>query len=138
MTKAKRTADKKVREKHTPHKPTSKKASKRERKNTRARTTTASIRNRPISERAPGQGEAPVFAEETTRAHSGELSGDLQGLPEIEHLDSENLHELLEEGNAFEANVLAGVQDAEDNEGKEIHTHEVPEDDVPGEYVDEE
>ena len=74
----------------------------------------------------------------TARGHSGELSGDLQGLPEIEHLDSENLHELLEEGNAFEANVLAGVQDAEDNEGKEIHTHEVPEDDVPSEYVDEE
>lgn len=74
----------------------------------------------------------------TARVHSGELSGDLQGLPEIEHLDSENLHELLEEGNAFEANVLAGVQDAEDNEGKEIHTHEVPEDDVPSEYVDEE
>ena len=91
-----------------------------------------------MSKRSPGQEEAEVFPQETARAHSGELSGDLQGLPEIEHLDSENLHELLEEGNAFEANVLVGVQDAEDNEGKEIHTHELPEDDVPGEYVDEE
>jgi hypothetical protein len=138
MTNAKRTADQKVKEKHTPNKPTSKKASKRERKNTQARKMTAIIRNRPMSERSPGQEEAEVFPQETARAHSGELSGDLQGLPDIEHLDSENLHELLEEGNAFEANVLAGVQDAEDNEGKEIHTHEVPEDDVPGEYVDQE
>jgi hypothetical protein len=32
--------------------------------------------------------------------------------------------------------VLTGVEDAEDNEGKEVHTHEVPEDDVPGEYLD--
>jgi len=60
----------------------------------------------------------------------------LQGLPEIEHLDSEDLLELIEEGNAFEANVLTGVEDAEDNEGKAVHTHEVPEDDVPGEYLD--
>jgi hypothetical protein len=90
-----------------------------------------------MSKRSPGQEEAEVFPQETARAH-GELSGDLQGLPDIEHLDSENLHELLEEGNAFEANVLAGVQDAEDNEGSEIHTHEVPEDEVPGEYVDQE
>lgn len=138
MTKAERTADKKVKVKDPHHKPTSKNASSAARKNIRTRKTTASIRSRPISKRASGQGEAPVFAEESARAHSGEVSGDLQGLPEIEHLDSENLHELLEEGNAFEANVLAGVQDAEDNEGKEIHTHEVPEDDVPGEYVDEE
>ena len=139
MTKAKRTADKdkKVRVKDIRHEPTSKNASSGEKKNIRTRKTTE-IRNRPMSKWSPGQGEAPVFAEETARAHSGELSGDLQGLPEIEHLESENLRELLEEGNGFEANVLAGVQDAEDNEGKEIHTHEVPEDDVRGEYVDEE
>ena len=82
-----------------------------------------------------GRGCCP-FTGPRTKNHSGELSGDLQGLPEVEHLDSENLHELIEEGNAFEANVLTGVQDAEDNEGKEVHTHEVPEDDVPGEYLD--
>jgi hypothetical protein len=64
------------------------------------------------------------------------MSGDLQGLPETEHLDSQNLLELIEEGNAFEANALTGVEDAEDNEGKEVHTREVPEDDVPGEYLD--
>jgi hypothetical protein len=28
------------------------------------------------------------------------------------------------------------VEAAGDAEGKEVHTHEVPEDDVPGEYLD--
>jgi len=96
----------------------------------------AGIKNRPKSPRTRGKGEAAAFTQQRTRNHSGELSGDLQGLPEIEHLDSENLLELIEEGNAFEANVLTGIEDAEDNEGKDVHTHEVPEDDVPGEYLD--
>ena len=117
-------------------KPTSKKLSKGERENACTREEIAGIRNRTTSTRTPGQGEAAAFTGQRTKNHSGELSGDLQGLPEIEHLDSENLRELIEEGNAFEANVLTGVQDAEDNEGKEVHTHEVPEDDVPGEYLD--
>jgi hypothetical protein len=41
---------------------------------------------------------------------------------------------LLEEGNAFEAEVVMGVEDAEDNGEREVRTHEVPEDDVPAEY----
>jgi len=28
------------------------------------------------------------------------------------------------------------VEDARDADEKEVHTHEVPEDDVPGEYLD--
>jgi hypothetical protein len=62
----------------------------------------------------------------------------LQGLSDIEAADSESVDELLEEGNAFEADVVSGVEDADDADGKEVHTHEVPEDDVPGEYLDEE
>ena len=62
-------------------------------------------------------------------------SGDLQGLSNVEGADSESVDELLEEGNAFEAGVIEGVEDAGDSE-KEVHTHEVPEDDVPGEYLD--
>jgi hypothetical protein len=46
--------------------------------------------------------------------------------------------ELLEEGNAFEAEIVKGVQDAGDADKGEVHTHEVPQDDVPGEYRDEE
>jgi len=57
-------------------------------------------------------------------------------LRDIESADSESVDELLEEGNAFEADVVAGVQNADDNEEQEVHTHEVPEDDVPEEYLD--
>jgi hypothetical protein len=65
-----------------------------------------------------------------------EQSGDLQGLSQRERADSESVGELLEEGNAFEAGVVAGVQEAEDADEKEVRTREVLEDDVPGEYLD--
>ena len=65
-------------------------------------------------------------------------SGDLQGLSNVEGADSESVDELVEEGNAFEADVVAGVEDAGDTEEREVRTHEVPEDDVPAEYLDEE
>lgn len=62
----------------------------------------------------------------------------MQGLSQPEAADSESVEELLEEGNAFEAGVVSGVEDAENANEKEVRTHEVPEDDVPGEYLDEE
>ena len=65
-------------------------------------------------------------------------SGDLQGLSNRERADSESVDELLEEGNAFEAGIVDGVQEADDSEGRGVHTREVPEDDVPEEYLDEE
>jgi hypothetical protein len=137
MIKSRRSRDKNVEKTVSAKKPTSKKLAKGERENARTRKEIAGISNGPKSTRTRGQGDAAApFTRPSTRNHSGELSGDLQGLPEVEHLDSESLHELIEEGNAFEANVLTGVQDAEDNEGKEVHTHEIPEDDVPGEYLD--
>jgi hypothetical protein len=43
---------------------------------------------------------------------------------------------LLEQGNAFEADVVKGVEDAGEANKKEVRTHEVPQDDVPGEYPD--
>jgi len=46
--------------------------------------------------------------------------------------------ELLEEGNAFEAEAVKGVEDAPDADEGEVRTHEVPEDDVPDEYKDNE
>jgi len=67
-------------------------------------------------------------------ARSGGQSGDLQGLSNRGRADSESVGELLEEGNAFEAEIVKGVEDVEDE--TEVHTHEVPEDDVPGEYLD--
>jgi hypothetical protein len=64
-------------------------------------------------------------------------SGDLQGLSGREGADSESVGELLEEGNAFEAEVVKGVEDAGDADEGEVVTHEVPEDDIPGEYRNE-
>ena len=69
-------------------------------------------------------------------ARSGGQSGDLQGLSDVAGADSESVDELLEEGNALEAEVVKGVQDAPDADMGEIKTQEVPEDDVPAEYLD--
>ncbi len=79
-----------------------------------------------------------AFALEGLGARSGEQSGDLQGLSNVQGADSESVDELLEEGNAFEADVVKGVEDAEDADEGEVRTHEVPQDDVPGEYLDKE
>src|SRR5271169_87354 len=55
-------------------------------------------------------------------------SGDLQGLSGTEESNSESVEELLEEGQAFEAEVISGVENAPDADEGEIHTHERPED----------
>jgi hypothetical protein len=70
------------------------------------------------------------------RTRSAGQSGGLQGLSNVAGADSESVDELIEEGNAFEADVVAGVESAGDTD-EEVHTHEVPEDDVPEEYLDE-
>jgi hypothetical protein len=78
-----------------------------------------------------------TFSRKESGSRSGEQSGDLQGLSNVEGADSESVQELLEEGNAFEAEVVKGVEDAGDRSGtREVRTHEVPEDDVPSEYLD--
>jgi hypothetical protein len=77
-----------------------------------------------------------AFALKGLGARSGEQSGDLQGLSNVQGADSESVDELLEQGNAFEAEVVKGVEDAGDADEGEVHTHEVPQDDVPGEYLD--
>lgn len=66
-----------------------------------------------------------AFALEGLGARSGEQSGDLQGLSNVEGANSESVDELLEEGNAFEADVVKGVEDAEDADEGEVRTHEV-------------
>lgn len=78
------------------------------------------------------------YAPEGLASRVGGQSGDLQGLSNLEGANSESVDELLEEGNAFEAEAVKGVQDAGDADEREVRTHEVPEDDVPGEYLDKE
>jgi len=77
-----------------------------------------------------------VFEPKGLGARSGGQSGDLQGLSNIEGSASESVDELLEEGNSFEAEVIKGIQDVPDADQGEVRTHEVPEDDVPQEYLD--
>ena len=110
---------------------------KKKRRITSRKTTGTAGRASRKPARKSSQREAPVF-KKVRGSRSGEQSGDLQGLSDIERADSESVDELIEEGNAFEAGVVMGVEEAEDNPEKEVHTHEVPEDDVPEEYQDKE
>ena len=63
-------------------------------------------------------------------------SGDLQGLSDVEEADSESVDELLEEGQSFEAEAVSGVENAPEADRGPVRTREVPEDDVPEEYLD--
>ena len=81
--------------------------------------------------------DSVVFEPKGLGARSGGQSGDVQGLSGMERAGSESVEELVEEGNAFEAEVVKGVEDASYADEEEVTTHEVPEDDVPDEYRDE-
>lgn len=68
---------------------------------------------------------------------TGGQSGDTEGLSRSELADSESVEELLEEGQAFEAGIVSGVENAPDADVSEVRTRQFPEDDVPREYLDE-
>jgi hypothetical protein len=59
-------------------------------------------------------------------------------LPDEAEAASESVLELTEEGQSFEAEAIAGVEDAPDADAGEVRTKQVPEDDVPAEYLDRE
>lgn len=61
-------------------------------------------------------------------------SGDTQGMSQPAEASSESVEELAEEGNAFEASVVDGVENAKDPDVSEVTTRQVPEDDIPEEY----
>jgi hypothetical protein len=63
-------------------------------------------------------------------------SGDTQGLSDVAEAGPESVEELLEEGQSFEAEAIGGVEDAPDPDVAEVHTRQIPEDDVPAEYLD--
>ena len=65
-----------------------------------------------------------------TGSNAAGQAGDIQGL------DSETVEELVEEGQSFEAGVISGIEDAPDADAAEVTTREVPEDDVPAEYLE--
>ena len=101
-------------------------------KTTTARKKAGAPRRKP---RRKSERSYPVTFERGASGSAGQ-SGDLQGLSRVEDVDSESVNELIEEGNAFEADVVQSVTDAGNADEEEVHTHEVPEDDVPDEYLD--
>jgi hypothetical protein len=103
----------------------------------------SAAKKKPIGRKKPaGQGKGeltnPVglWDPRGTGSASGGQSGDTQGLSEKEDVDSESVEELLEEGQSLEAEAVSGVENAKDPDQGEVTTREVPEDDVPTEYDD--
>jgi hypothetical protein len=88
-----------------------------------ARRTPAEVSNPIVSPNRRGLGPG-----------AGGQSGDNQGLSRRESADSESVEELSEEGQEYEAEVVGGVENARDPDQSEVTTKEVPEDDVPSEY----
>jgi hypothetical protein len=99
------------------------------------KTAKTAIRERKRSPRLLSLDTAPESRGRHRGARGAGQSGDLQGLSRYEEADSESVEELLEEGQAFEAGIVGGVEDA-DGDPDEVHTKEVLEDDVPLEYLD--
>jgi hypothetical protein len=150
---AKKKSKKKNSLKHTPPKKNSKstKVSKKARKKTTAAKSTAKKRpavrraqtssatekqnknkKRAAIKRAKDESSYPV-----SRPKRAPLTDDdAQGLSAAESADSESVSELVDEGNAFEAGVIRGVEEADNADEREVHTREVSEDDVPEEYLD--
>jgi len=126
--KKKRVPKKSVKKTAAPSKTVTKKLSRKK--------TISGNTERADNKRTRNNRDSSAFARET--AGSAGQSGDLQGLSNVESADSESVDELMEEGNAFEAGVVAGVEEAGERDEREVRTREVPEDDVPGEYLDEE
>jgi len=76
--------------------------------------------------------------QDETGSDAAGQSGDIQQLHDRATADSESVEELVEEGSAFEADAVEGVEDAPEPDVAEVYTREVPEDDVPEEYLDNE
>ncbi|HLW97276.1 MAG TPA: hypothetical protein VKR82_01420 [Candidatus Acidoferrales bacterium] len=98
-------------------------------------------RKKPFKGRRLSRGETPFDVGSTNfrrglGAGSAGQSGATQGLSRTELADSESVEELAAEGQDYEAEVVSGVEGAPDPDQGEVRTREVPEDDVPSEYLD--
>jgi hypothetical protein len=106
-------------------------------KKKQSKTKTTSQEGSARKRKTPGRRAQRLESSLDSRgAQADGQSGDLEGLSRTEEADSESVDELVEEGNVFEAGAVAGVEEADDQDTKEVHTHEVSEDDVPDEYLD--
>ena len=121
-----------------------KKAAARKKKAPRQKTAARKTpRTKPARRPANPSGGPAAFDVSTVSgargmgSEAGGQSGDTEGLSRAEGADSESVEELLEEGQAFEAGIVSGVENAPDADEGGVRTRQVPEDDVPQEYLDE-
>src|ERR1700738_1922502 len=101
------------------------------------------IRRRPVRENEDVMGSQSVetvplsaIRPKARTARVGGGAGDYRGISVVEGADSESPKELLEEGQTFESGIVSGMQNAPNADEGEIRTREVPQDDVPLEYDD--
>ena len=118
--KAKVTAAKKGKPKRKPARPSSRRGTPRRRNVAFGSQSVETVSVRPRAR--------------TARAGAG--GGDYGGISVVEGADSESPDELLEEGQAFEAGIVSGVENAPNADQSEVRTREVSQDDVPAEYDD--
>lgn len=111
-------------------------AKHRKDRKTRTKGSKKSRRRRQNVRGRASSGSLVTFEQRGLGARSGGQSGDTQGLSTNPAVDSESVEELAEEGQAFEAEVLNGVERAPDPDESEVFTREVAEDDVPEEYLE--
>lgn len=124
-------------------KQTSKTKAKRPRAKASARSRAATSSRRSLRSKSPSKirrkrgstiGVRSIAPRQAgARAEAAGQSGDNEKLSRVARADSQSVEELEDEGQSFEAEVVSGVEDADDSE-EEVTTHEVPEDDVPSEY----
>jgi len=105
-----------------------------------AKKTETSKRSAPLRKKARIDAVSEIEREgrnqKVTSAGRAVPQSDFQGISRAEDADSESVGELVEEGNVFESGAVAGVEKADREDEGEVHAHEVPEDDVPEEYLD--
>jgi len=77
----------------------------------------------------------PIRIQESgTELEVAEQPLDIKRVAAMERANLETVEQLAEEGQIFEAEVLAGVHEAEEADETEVTTHEALADDVPAEY----
>jgi hypothetical protein len=110
----------------------------RKKQSAKKRQKPSSRRHRKSKTKSPIIVQSGLDLTEDESSHQDEntLSGDTQGLSEAEDVTFESVQELTEEGQYLEAEVVEGVENAPPADAGPIKTKEVPEDDVPREYLD--
>jgi hypothetical protein len=92
--------------------------------------------------KARDEGIQAAYESDKTRSvglgpDSAGQSGDTQGVLSNEDSNAESVKELLEEGQYYEASIVSGIENVPPADVAEVTTKQIPEDDVPGEYLDE-